>query len=155
MPLSIYCVRPISGRLVKEMFEYYDSVVPELRKYGYRVFHPAMNKEWLRRFSGNANPKGYNHSTTNGKAIFGRDYWMVRQSDIVYADLTDAKIPSIGSCFELAWAHELGKHVVVAMEDDNVHQHVFVNAAADIVFNTPEKALIYLREFRKELNGAR
>ena len=71
---------------------------------------------------------------------------MVQQADIVFADLTPANgVVSIGTMFELAWASQLNRHTVVAMEDGNIHQHAFVLEAADIIFSTAGEAVTYLK----------
>lgn len=74
---------------------------------------------------------------------------MVSMCDILYCNLTMAQIVSIGSTMELAWAHQLGKHSVVAMQADNIHRHAFILEAADIVWETHEQALDYLFAFGK------
>jgi hypothetical protein len=37
-------------------------------------------------------------------------------------------------------------HAVVALDEQNIHQHAFVLDCADIVFTTEEEALIYLEK---------
>jgi threonine dehydrogenase-like Zn-dependent dehydrogenase len=62
----------------------------------------------------------------------------------VYANFLGATKASIGSCFEVAWAHILGKHVIVVMEENNPHQHAFILEGADVVFDNERAALRYL-----------
>jgi nucleoside 2-deoxyribosyltransferase len=70
---------------------------------------------------------------------------MVRNCDIILTDLTGMTRNSIGCCMEMAWASLLGKHSIVVMEKENPHRHAFVLEAADIVFETLEEAIEYLK----------
>jgi nucleoside 2-deoxyribosyltransferase len=89
---------------------------------------------------------GFDNPISTNHAIVKRDQWMIGQSDIVLVDLTGAERVSIGCMFELAWAMEKGKHTIVIMEKDNIHQHAFVIDSADIVFETPKDAMDYLED---------
>lgn len=86
------------------------------------------------------NPPSTNH------AIFERDKWMVSTCDIVFVDLIGTKSISIGCIMELAMGALLGKHTVVAMEEDNPHRHAFVLEAADIVYPNLVEALYYMEK---------
>ena len=147
--LKIYCVHPISGLDATSVFNYYDRIQKTLESYGYIVFSPMYAKNELRteikfRESDYRNPTCTNH------AIFRRDSFMVNQSDVVFANFLSAKNVSVGSCMELAWASWLHKHTIVIMEKENPHRHAFILEAADIVFETEEEALIYLKTLAKK-----
>jgi nucleoside 2-deoxyribosyltransferase len=139
---NLYMARPITGCTADEVFEYYENARQVLRVH-YRVLSPMTGKEHLRterlfKAEGYRNPVSTNH------AIIERDRWMVQQSDIVLVDLSKAKQVSIGCMMELAWAHQLGKHSIVVMEEGSPHWHAFVLEAADIVMPAIEEALDYL-----------
>ena len=144
--MRIYCCHPISGAPVKQVFGYYDEVVKTLEDMGYIVLSPMTGKGQLRTelefcaVGYEGCPAASNH------AIFQRDMWMVRQADLVYANLLNTTRVSIGTMMELAWASLLGKHVIVAMEKDSYHRHAFVLEAASIVFEDHDSALDYLRQ---------
>ena len=146
--LRVYCVHPISGLSFKQVVDYYSRVVPALEHLGYNVFHPMIGKMYLQT-EGSIKSEGYDNPLSKDHAIMGRDHWMVRTSDIIYANLLGAKIVSIGSCMELAWAYDRGKHTVVVMEKNNPHRHAFVLEAAHIVFETEKEALDYLEKLAK------
>jgi len=77
---------------------------------------------------------------------------MVERADIVLADLRCAKRVSIGTVFEIAWASDTGKHVVLILErGSHPHDHSFVYEAADVVFYNEEDALTYLRSLTESL----
>lgn len=142
--LRIYLARPISGCSGEDVFAYYRQLQRELSDL-YVVLCPMTGKAHLRTSKCYA-PTGYEHPVSSDHAIASRDHWMVSQADVVYANLVGATEKSIGVVAELAWAYHLGKHVVVAMEAGNVHEHAFVMEMASIRYHDHESALAYLVE---------
>jgi len=143
--LSIYAVHPISGRSADDVFNYYQRTQETLTNYGFNVFVPLYGKNNLRcekefKASDYRSPVSCNH------AIFNRDKWMVLQADIIYANFLGTPLVSIGSMMELAWASDHNKHIIVTMEEDNIHRHAFVLEAAHIVVTTEMDALDYLKK---------
>lgn len=141
--MEIYLARPISGQSYETVVDYYKETSDTLKALGYDVLCPMTGKQYLRneisfKAAGYGNPVSTNH------AIIERDRWMVKKADVVYAYLSNATITSIGTCMELAWVHDAGKHTIVVMEQGNIHRHAFVLEAADIVFETHEEAIEYL-----------
>lgn len=139
----IYLAGPISGKSYDEVMRYFTGMSDYLQSIGFEVIHPMLGKDALRteislKAHGYGNPESTNH------AIVERDRWMVSQSDIILCNLLGAKIVSIGSVMELAWASSMGKHTIVMMESDNIHRHAFVLEAADIVYECQSEALKYL-----------
>ena len=144
---SIYCVHPISGLTPDEVFAYYEGVKRRLSPH-YDVLIPMTGKSSLR-CSKEFRAHGHDELPITGNhAIFERDRWMVRQADVIYANLVGAtERVSIGSMFELAWASMLDRYVVLAMDRESVHRHAFVLEAADAVFETSDEAEEYLITF--------
>ena len=145
-PLKIYTARPISGCDYEEIETYYYDLERILLRCKYIVLCPMTGLDYLR-IKKVMDAVGYpNHPGATEKAIVSRDKWLVKMSDVVLVDLSSAKEVSIGCIFELAWAHDNGKHTVVVMGEDNVHHHSFVLECADVLFNTLEEALQYLEQ---------
>lgn len=144
--MIVYLARPISGGSYADVVSYFDSTKLKLRKIGFDALSPMTAKESLRTEI-KLKAHGYdNVPTATNHAIVERDMWMLMMSDIVYCNLLGAKIVSIGSVMELGWAHMLRKHTIIVMEKDNIHQHAFVIEAGDIIFETEEEAIQYLKE---------
>ena len=143
--MKIYTAGPISGLTYDEVSEYFNGTKSILESFGYTVLNPMSGKGELRtelKFKAH----GYDGvPVATNNAIFGRDRWMVSQSDVIYANLMNCgdRI-SIGTCMELAWGFILGKHIVIAMQKDNIHQHAFVISSAHIIYETHEEAMNYL-----------
>ena len=141
--MRIYCCKPISGASADEVFGYYEGMEALLGRMGYEVETPMHGKDVLR-CEKEFRAQGYGSPLSTNHAIYNRDRWMVRRADVVYANLCGASRVSIGSVMEMAVASELGKHVVLAVESGNVHEHAFVLEAADVVYGTHEEAVGYL-----------
>lgn len=76
-----------------------------------------------------------------------RDRYDVMRSHIVLADLTDAlaiRRVSIGTVFELCWAWEYEKFLIIVMTKENPHYHTFIKDAASVVRPTLDEALAYM-----------
>lgn len=140
--MRIYLAHPISGMSGEEIFGYYDNLISILQD-DFIVLHPLIGKGELRTEK-EYKAKGYGTAISSNHAIFERDRWMVSSSDIVLVDLSDTKSPSIGCMMELAWASLLGKHTIVVMQNENIHQHAFVIEAADIIYDNLDDAITYL-----------
>lgn len=142
--MRIYCVHPISGMTADEVFTYYTFTRDKLKNMGYDVLTPMVGKGYARTEL-EFKAQGYDDKpVSNNHAIFTRDKWMVKRSDIIYANFLDVKRTSIGSMMELAWGSDNGKQIVTVMEEDNIHRHAFVLEASSIVFTTVDDAMSYL-----------
>jgi nucleoside 2-deoxyribosyltransferase len=146
--MKIYCARPISGCTADEVFDYYQNITKTLKKMGYEVLVPMYGKSELRT---EVKFKAYDYRSpiSTNKAIIERDHWMVCQCDLIFANLCNSKIVSIGTVMELAWAHHMHKHSVVTMEDNNIHQHAFMLEASDVLYDSMDAALLYLEDLIK------
>lgn len=143
--MKIYCATPMTGRSFGDVLEYYQNLTVFLKKVGFDVLCPMVCKTHLKAEQQLA-AHGIKHPISTDHAIIERDRWMVQHSDVIYTNLLGANRVSIGSVMELAWAYDKGKHTIVVMEKDNIHQHSFVLEAADIVFEEESVALRYLEE---------
>ena len=145
---KIYLAHPMSGLSWEEVEKYYTKARKILGKMGYTILHPMIAKKEL---SGTIfNPAGEDNSfVITPHAITRRDYWMVRQSDIIFVDLSNVKEKSIGCISEVAVGYNCGKHVIGIMEKDNIHRHAFMSEQLDITFETYCQAIKYLQKLIK------
>lgn len=92
-------------------------------------------------------PSGYTGNASD-HVIFETCIWDIRRCDVVLANLSEAKVVSIGTMFEIAWAYSLGKYIVVVMgdSDSDLHNHAFVKEAASIILPNLEEAMEYIEE---------
>lgn len=66
------------------------------------------------------------------RAIMSRDFFDVKTSDAIVANLSEAKTVSMGTVMEIAWAYQLRIPVIIICEPDNkVHDHSMIREAAN------------------------
>ena len=152
MDLKIYVASSITGMSYEETERFFKETKDELQSLGFMVFNPMTAKTELRTEK-ELKADGYHHPTITDNAILYRDHWMVLQADIVYVDLSRAEKISIGCCFEIAWAWENNKHLVVVLPKNNPHRHAFVKSAAHIVFETTKEAFEYFDKLSDSVYG--
>lgn len=141
--LSIYLAGSISGKTVEEVRDYFTNFTKMFSDMGYQVYSPMTGKGNLR-VSKTYDPLGYTLPVATDHAIFNRDRWMVGKADIIFCNLFNSIHVSIGSMMELAWARELRKHIIIVMEERNIHEHAFVIECADIRFTDIDDAISYV-----------
>lgn len=145
--MKVYLAGPISGQSGSSVFGDFEERQRELAPY-YEVLSPLTGKGEIRNEL-KYRSHGYDHPLAQNHAIIERDRWMVSQADVIYINLMHAERVSIGSMMELAWAHEMGKHSIVAMPKEGIHNHAFVLEAADVVYHDHRDAMNYLIELAK------
>lgn len=139
---TIYLALPITGRSYEEVVSDIHSTKDKLEEH-YNVLHPMTGKAYLRNET-KFRAEGFDNPVSTNHAIFERDMFMVKSSDIVLMNFTHANPMATGMTMELAWAALLGKHTIVILPKDSVHRHAFILEAADIIFETMDEALEYL-----------
>ena len=150
--MKIYTAGSISGLTKEEVEAYFTGLKNFFESLGYTVLNPMSGKGQLR-VDKIYRAKDYRHPVATNRAIIGRDRWMVGQADVIYTNLTNSPMASIGTMYELAWGYELKKHIVAVIPEDNIHQHAFVLQSCDIVFETEEEAKEYLKDLIESIEG--
>jgi hypothetical protein len=75
------------------------------------------------------------------KGTITRDRNDITHCDALFVNLLGANQISIGSMFEIAWADLKRIPIIVVMEQENVHEHVFVREAAGYVTQDIDEAI--------------
>lgn len=148
--MKIYIAGPITGFSYEEVMGRFKLQSALLKQYGYDVLCSMVGKNYLKD-EHSLHGEGYSTPTSNSRAIKGRDMWMVRQCDLVLFDFSAGNVASIGSCFEMAWASMLGKHIIAVIPEGNVHKHAFITECADVIFTNIESAYIYLKDLTEDI----
>jgi len=143
--MKIYIAHPINGLFYEEVVNYFKTIEEKLKRFGYIVYHPMVDKNHLRnekRFRSD-----YTYPSATNHAIKERDKWMVKQADVLFVDFTDAKEVSIGCVSEMAWADDTPTvHTVVVLPENNIHNHAFIKEMADVIFANRDDAFGYLQK---------
>jgi len=75
------------------------------------------------------------------RGLTERDRFDTMRADLIFCNLLGATRPSIGSMIEFGWADAERIPILVAMEEDNIHNHGMVNAIASWIVPTLEEAI--------------
>lgn len=153
---KVYLAGPISITTWKGATEWREHAIEYLAKYSIAGINPLRGKDYLKAVVGrkkfeNAFDKSEGvykgctdiniHPLSTAHGITKRDRWDVMRSDLVLVNLMGTKQVSIGTVMEIAWADAAGKYILIAMENDNIHQHGMVIQSASLIMPTYEKAL--------------
>jgi len=143
MNLRVYVAGIISGGKPEDVFNYFDSMKSTFEEFGYDVFSPLTGKGVLRTTK-EFMSHGYTNPVSTNHAIVERDRWMVKNSDVIFCDLSGKDTASIGCTAELAWAHDNGVHSVVILPEEHAMRHAFILEMADILFTNREDGIDYM-----------
>jgi hypothetical protein len=142
--MTVYLGGPIRGLSYFEAISWRLAAEERLSDVGMRCLSPMRGKELIKDeekiTDSYEDLKGY-----SSKDIFSRDKFDVSRSDILLFNFTNRKVSIIGSLFELAWGHLLGKYCVVAVDKESIYaKHPFVKESASIMFENIEEAIDYV-----------
>ncbi len=144
--LTVYLAGPVSFLSGKEALSWrqYVERLNDANEWGFKLLNPLRGKEDILGDS-SLLPHGYDGLAAD-QVIYRMCHWDVHRCDVVLCNLVGAEKVSIGSCMELAWAHQAGKYVITCIEDDNPHAHSFVYQASSVILPTLVAGLDYLVE---------
>jgi len=143
--LTVYLSGPISGKSFDQATRWRQLAGGQLRAAGFRVLDPMRGKSFLStqaRIEREAYERWANPRLSD-KALTRRDKLDVLTADIILVYLMEADVASIGTIYEMAWAEDHNKLVVIALNDHNVHNHPFVRETG-VLFGTLGEALDYI-----------
>ena len=108
------------------------------KKYPIRWLDPLNGQQ----FEG-IDKEGLSASGVPSKAIIHRDYQCVKSSNMIIANLDTfgCQRPLTGTMFELAWAYNAHKPVIVITEEPNYIKHPFIIETASIIVPTVEELI--------------
>ena len=144
--MKVYLSGPITGLTPREASEWRDHATERLTAEGNFVVRDPL-RGTARKFPKRRKFVRRNYSDVpdmSGRAFVMRDYHDVMTSDATLCNLLNAKIVSIGSVCEVAWAMQGRKILVIVMEEKgNIHDHEFLKECG-LVFHDLDTAIAYL-----------
>lgn len=144
---SCYLAGPIKGLAFDQATQWRARAKADLDEAGIDAFSPMRCKEYLRAESDVGGQKVADsyaqYPLSTMKAITTRDRKDCMKCDAVLMYLLGAKVVSIGSMLEVAWADAARVPVVLVMEKDgsNVHEHGMVREMCGFQVDTLEEGL--------------
>jgi len=140
--MKVYLSGPISGKSYGGATNWRDEATRFLSGYSIETLDPMRGKASLQGQKVIEDQPEVGGALVADAAIFHRDQWDVQRCDVVFVYLGDSgKRVSIGTMFEMAWAHLHRKVVILILPADNVHEHAFVRQAAAMRVSTLEEGL--------------
>lgn len=137
---SIYLGGGITGLSFQEANDWREYSIKWLLRYGIKGISPLRDKQYLK------DEKDLKHFYSAQvlslpKSITCRDLYDVKNCDIILMNFSNAKIPSIGSCCELGYAKAFEKPVITITEDNQIHNHPFINEISSFTVKTLKQGL--------------
>lgn len=139
--LTVYLSGPMTGKTLEEAAIWRDHATAVLAGKGMRVLSPLRGKTMTLPRNEPLRPGAYRRASIRDEALFCRDRNDVENCDVVLCNLQGADAVSIGSVFELAWANEFRKFLVVVVDKESAHDHAFIRTAATVIVRSLDEGL--------------
>lgn len=81
------------------------------------------------------------HPLSTPQGIDCRDRNDITRSDLIFVNFLGAKIVSIGTVMEIAWADILRKPTIIVMEEDNIHYHKMIRGVVGFIVSDIDQAV--------------
>lgn len=153
-PLSCYLSGYINEKKLKQCSGWREKIIEHYENWNDGEGYPII---WLNPMNGELEDiknEGM-ESAIPGKSFLYRDFNAVKQADIIVVllDTFGAKRPLIGTLYEIAWAWQMRKFVIVITKDKYYLNHPFITDTASIIVSSVEELLEkkYLNWFFKGL----
>jgi nucleoside 2-deoxyribosyltransferase len=142
---QVYLAGPITGLDYAGATDWREYAIKYLHDVGIQGLSPMRGKAYLQNLkviSGHG--KEYLHMgvLSRPESVLTRDYYDATRSDVVLVNLLGAKIISVGTVMEIAFAHAARVPIVCAIEaEGNLHNHMMINQAIGFRVETLDDAL--------------
>lgn len=140
--MLIYAAGPITGLSYNSAISWREELQSRLGETA-RVISPMRSKDYLSQELDIASE--YDTILSCAKGIVTRDKFDVLRCDIVVVNLFGATKVSIGTMFEMAWAHLTRKPIITIMDENNPHNHPFVNEVTGFMVDSLENAVFVIK----------
>jgi nucleoside 2-deoxyribosyltransferase len=147
---TVYLAGPIAGLNYDGATWWREYAASYLEDFDIKALSPMRAKQYLRdveTFSGNCGAESSMGPLSGARAVVARDRFDVERCNVLLVNLLGAERVSIGTMFEIAWAHQRHTPVVLVMEADgsNIHEHAFVTEAAGFRVATLDEGIAVVR----------
>lgn len=137
--MKVYLAGPITGLTWEEATGWRQYMTLELKPHGITCYSPLRFKTFLSHLNGNKIADSYAPETSvlaTPHGITMRDRWDATRCDVLFVNFLGAKQVSIGTVLEVSWADSKRVPIVIAMEEDNIHNHSMIKQCAGFVVPT-------------------
>lgn len=142
---SVYLAGPITGLDFNGCTDWRKLAVAELADAGIKGLSPMRGKDYLDGLGildGVGTKYAHLGVMSNPRGVMTRDRFDATRCDALLVNLLGAKIPSIGTIMEIAWADLCRTPIICAMEaEGNPHEHMMIHEALGYRVTTLEEAI--------------
>lgn len=146
---TVYLAGPITGLTFDGCTDWREYAIKSLADAGIKGLSPMRAKEYLRDagvLPALKNAKeDYEYAKygvmSTSRGIMTRDFFDATRCDVTLVNFQGAKIVSMGTVMEVAWAYQKRTPVVAVMEEGNIHEHGMINEAIGFRLETLDEAL--------------
>ena len=129
----VYLAGPMTGLTHEEADGWRSNALLHdiLNKNGWQILSPtdAKEKPWLmEKYAENVMPARVPHALERREVQLDLDH--IHAASAIIANLQGAKIVSIGTVCEVAYAYAIGTPIIVVDDDDSLHDHMFIRQMA-------------------------
>lgn len=150
---KVYLAGPITGCAYGECTNWRDGVKQHLEDVSngrIEGYSPLRSKEYLKdeKTIKDFYPDTFSVMSTQ-RGIYTRDRYDCKTSDLVLVNMLGAKIVSIGTVMEVAWADAWDIPIVYVTEpvpEDNIHNHSMMREACPFTVHTLEEAVMLTKK---------
>lgn len=135
----IYLAGPITGLNFDESVNWRQYVMDNLDP-AIKGLSPLRKKEYLKN-QGDLVGSYNDWPLSTQRGIYARDRFDCHRADVVLVNLLDAKIVSIGTVMEIAWAAQNNTPLVLIMEQGNIHEHPMINEACPFIVDNLDEGI--------------
>ncbi len=140
MDNSVYLAGPITGLSFDTASSWRDEASLYLRDYGITAFSPLRGGVNL--IHEPCIKDRYEESVLHTqKGFTTRDRWDISRCDLLFVNLLGAEKASIGTIVEIGWADSYRKPIVLAMEENNIHQRPIIREIAGFIVENFDTAM--------------
>lgn len=151
----VYTAGPMTGLTHEEADSWRSNELLHdiLGKNGWEILSPtdAKEKPWLiEKYSGdNVMPARVPHVMERREVQLDLEH--IHAASAIIANLKDAKIVSIGTVCEIAYAYAIGRPIIVVDDDGSLHDHMFIRQMATVTVADMGAAVDELLKIGKRL----
>lgn len=163
---SVYLSGPITGLTYEDARNGWRFDFAAQLKPGITVLSPMRHEGHLAELKGELDQIYPEHPFSTGKMLVAKDKLDIERCEVMVVNLLGAKKVSIGTVMEIGMAYQLGKTIVLVMEDkgtvlypgrdmydewgSNVHEHPFVTEPAAVRVNNLDAAVAIVNSLLSE-----
>ena len=138
-----YLAGPITGLSFNGANDWREEVISSLPPH-IIALSPLRGKEYLAQETSLKDSYDM-HVLSTAKAIVTRDRFDATRCDVLFVNLLGAKIVSIGTVMEIAWADAHRIPIILIMEKGNIHTHGMLMEVSNYIVETLTEGIFILK----------